>query len=56
MAMPTPRPLRQQLAAAAMQLRGGGGRGPQRVFLASVSTALGTSAETTTHGFGIQAV
>ncbi len=44
MAMSTPRPWRQQLAAAATQLRRGGGRGPQRVFVASVSTALETSA------------
>ncbi len=46
MAMPTPRPSRQQLAAAATQLRGGVGRGPQRVFVARVSTALETSAAT----------
>ncbi len=44
MAVSTPRPWQKQPAAAAAQLRGGGGRGPQRVYVASVSTALETSA------------
>jgi hypothetical protein len=55
MAMPTPRPSRQQLAAAATQLRGGVGRGPQRVFVARVSTALETSAATS-QGKDVRAV
>jgi hypothetical protein len=44
MAMPTPCSWRQQPAAAAAQLRRSGGRGPQRVLVADVSTALETSA------------
>ncbi len=44
--MPTPRLSRQQLAAAATQLRGGDGIGPHRVLVANVSTALETSAAT----------
>ncbi len=42
--MPTPRLSRQQLAAAATQLRGGVGWSPQRVPVARMSTALETSA------------
>ncbi len=44
MAMPTPCSWRQQPAAAAAQLRRSSGRGPQRVLVADVSTALETSA------------
>ncbi len=44
LAMSTPRLWRQQPAAAAAQLRRGGGKSPQRVLVAIVSTALETSA------------